>query len=183
MLWQVSKPSNLMEVRRGRSHPRTLPPHLPARAGLVFLVLEARKWTRQDAWSCLMDSPWWGSLLDLLLNLVPCYWWSVCFLGVMLCFSPTRSAPELPGRGSQSPPSVFYSLCPRFRMASERLPLLFSVLLPLEPGEQKSYFFPTPWDSDGESAAPIFFLLTPPRALAVLESILRLRRSEQEAVL
>lgn len=44
----------------------------------------------------------------MLLNLVPCYWWSVCFLGVMLCFSPRRSAPELPGRGSQSPSSVFY---------------------------------------------------------------------------
>lgn len=55
-----------------------------------------------------MDSPWSGSLLDLLLNLVPCYWWSVCFLGVMLCFSPTRSAPELPGRGSQSSSGVFY---------------------------------------------------------------------------
>lgn len=71
-------------------------------------ALEARKWTRQGALSCLMDSPWSGSLLDLLLNLVPCYWWSVCFLGVMLCFSPTRSAPELPGRGSQSSSGVFY---------------------------------------------------------------------------
>lgn len=104
-LWQVSKPSSLVEVkRRRRSHSRTL--YSFAAAGPGPLVLETRKWTGRDARSCLMDSL---SLLDLfLLNLVPCCWWSVCYLGGCFAFLLPALPQNLLREAAESPSGVFY---------------------------------------------------------------------------
>lgn len=66
------------------------------------------------------------------------------------------------------------SLCLRFRMASESLPFLFFVLLPAQPERTTNvlHSFPMPWDSDGERAAPLSFLVLPHHSLLTTEMVL-----------